>query len=167
MINRVLYWVLVLALQFFLLNHLDISAYLIPQVFIILLITLPLHISKIKQVLIAFAIGLLADFFVSTPGIHASACLWLILLRMFILGRQDLKQHEANKLPYYVNVVGLVPFIYTVTILVLFYHFYVFWLESIGAVNGVTFTLTSLFSSFFALTIISVVQFVSLRNSGE
>ena len=91
--NRLLYWILILALQVVIFNHLELSAYIVPQLFIILLITLPVHLSKSVQVIIAFGLGLLADFFVSTPGIHASACLWLIILRMSLLARLDLKDH--------------------------------------------------------------------------
>ena len=108
--------------------------------------------------MIAFGVGLLADFFVSSPGIHASACLWLIVLRMFLLQRQDLKQHEANKRSYNVSVAGFAPFISTVSILVVMYHFYIFWLGNIGAVNGFSWLVTSLSSSLLSLTVIGIIQ---------
>ena len=167
MLNKIVQWVLIFALQIFVLNHLDFSTYLLPQVFIILLISLPLHISKINQILIAFGLGLLADFFASTPGFHASACLWLILIRMWILGRLDLKEQQANRLQFDIKNVGAGTFFYVTSVLVLFYHLYIFSLGSIGAINGARLLITSLLSSTLALLIIVLIQYITFRKLGE
>ncbi len=87
MIRLIFYWTAILFLQFVVFNHLGFTAYLAPQVFIVLLITLPLHISKPYQVLLGFILGLIADFFVGTPGIHASACMWLVMIRLLWAAR--------------------------------------------------------------------------------
>jgi rod shape-determining protein MreD len=167
MIRKILYWLMVLFLQLVVFNHLAISSYLIPQVFIILLITLPLHLNKLVQVFIAFGLGLLADMFVGTPGIHASACLWLVMLRMTLLAPQDLKEQISNRESYTVYSAGLSGFIYTTVILVLFYHLYVFWLESIGAINSWNLFITTLVSSLFVFTFIGISQFLSAKSIGE
>ncbi len=162
--RRIIYWIFILALQVFVLNHLDISIYLVPQVFIILLIGLRLDISRMLQILIAFGVGLLIDFFTSTPGINASASLWLMVLRMAFLDRQDLKEHIANKQPYSLKVAGT-PYLYTVSVLVVFYHLYIFWMESIGAIHWGKLLSTTLISSVLALTIISILEYISLSSS--
>ena len=165
--TRLLYWISIFALQVLLFNHLDLTAFLVPQIFIILLITLPLHTKKIYQVLIAFGLGLLADFFVSSPGIHTSSCLFLVMLRMTILNTQDLKEEIANRLNYTARNVGVLPFSYTVLILVFFYHLYIFWIGSIGAINTYNLLVTTLTSSVFSLTVIAILQFMSLSHSRE
>lgn len=167
MIRRVFYWLIILFLQFVVFNHLGFSAHLVPQVFILLLITLPLHISKLYQVIIAFFLGLLADMFIGTPGIHASACLWLVMLRFALLDAQDLKEQIANHLPYNVHTAGLSAFSSTAAILVLAYHFYVFWIESFGAVNWFYLLITTIASTLFSLTFMGVVQFLSGKSSSE
>ena len=165
--TRLLYWISIFALQVLLFNHLDLTAFLVPQIFIILLITLPLHTKKIYQVLIAFGLGLLADFFVATPGIHTSACLFLVMLRMTILNTQDLKEEIANRLNYTARNVGVLPFSFTVLILVFFYHLYIFWIGSIGAINTYNLLVTTFMSSVFSLTVIAILQFMSLSHSSE
>lgn len=67
MINQVTYWVLVIGFQVLVLNHLDISSYIYPQVFVILLLTLPLHLKKTYQLLIGFGLGLVMDLFIYSP----------------------------------------------------------------------------------------------------
>ncbi len=167
MLSKILQWVFILALQVFVLNHLDFSSYLLPQVFIILLISLPLHVSKINQVLIAFGLGLIADFFASTPGFHASACLWLILIRMWILGSLDLKEQQANHLQFNIKNVGAGTFFYVTSVLVLFYHLYIFSLESVGAINGIRLLITSMLSSTFAMLVIVLIQYITFRKLSE
>jgi hypothetical protein len=167
MIRLIFYWIAILFLQLVVFNHLGFTSHLAPQVFIILLITLPLHISKSYQMLLGFLVGLVADLFIGTPGIHASACMWLIMLRFFLLGAQDLKEQIANHLPYNIHSVGLSTFAATATSLVLFYHLYVFWLESIGAINWIFILLTTLLSSLFTLIVIGAVQLLSDKSSGE
>ena len=165
--NRVFYWILIIALQVVIFNHLELSAYLVPQLFILLLITLPVHLSKTVQVLIAFGLGLLADFFVSTPGIHASACLWLILLRMSLLSRIDLKEQEANKLAFNARTVGNSIFMYAAALLVVFYHFYILVLENIGAFNGWHILISAVLSSSFTMLLIGFIQYVSFNRLSE
>ncbi len=167
MLNKILQWLLIFALQVVVFNHLDFSSYLVPQVFILILITLPLHLSKINQILIAFGIGLLADMFVSTPGIHASACLSLIVLRMFLFSRLDLKEQQSNRMFFNVKNVGISMFFYSAIILVVFYQLYVFGLESIGAINWVSLLLTTLFSSTLSLLAIGSIQYISYGRQSE
>jgi rod shape-determining protein MreD len=162
---RGLYWIFVIAFQVFILNHLDLSVYLVPQAFILLLIGLNLGHSRIIQIIVAASLGLLIDLFTATPGIHTSACLWLIVIRMRLLSNQDLKEHITNKRPYNISVTTTSQYLYTLVTLVLFYHLYIFWLESIGAVNPLKLLSTVLFSSTLALMIIGIFEYLSISKS--
>lgn len=163
--NKIVTWILVFALQVFVFNHLNFTSYLVPQVFIFLLIILPLHLSKLNIVLIGFGLGLLADIFTSTAGLHASACLWLVLIRMAILNSLDTKQMEANKNWFTVQNVGLPVFFYTTIALVFVYHLYVFFLGSIGAIDFERLLISTFASTSFALLIILFFELVSFGRS--
>ena len=86
---------------------------------------------------------------------------------MTILNTQDLKEEIANRLNYTARNVGVLPFLYTVLILVFFYHLYIFWIGSIGAINTYNLLVTTLTSSVFSLTVIAILQFMSLSHSRE
>jgi uncharacterized membrane protein (DUF106 family) len=83
---------------------------------------------------------------------------------MIILDRQDLKEHANNKLAYSIKTAGFSPFFYTTLILILFYHFYVLWLDGIGNIQVEHMIITVLSSSLLALTIIGVFQALSLNS---
>ena len=164
MIRLLTYWTLVIGFQVLVLNHLDISSYIYPQVFVVLLLTLPLHLKKTYQFLIGFGLGLIMDLFVYSPGIHMSACLWFVAIRMIILERQDLKEHANNKSAYSIKTTGFSPFYYTTLSLILFYHFYVLWIDGIGNMQVEPMILTGFSSSLLSLTIIGVFQALSLNR---
>jgi hypothetical protein len=164
MIKATIYWIFIICFQILILNHLDISTYIYPQVFIILLIAFPLHIKKSYQIIGAFSLGLFIDFLVYTPGIHTSACLWLMGLRMLILDRQDLVEQTNNRWSYSIQNVGFVPFSYTALLLVFFYHFYVLWLEGIGHIHVSHLFITGVSSSLLSLMIIGIFEALSIRQ---
>ncbi len=51
----------------------------------IFIIILPFRISKINVILLAFAFGLVLDMFYSSPGVHASACVFTAFIRPTVL----------------------------------------------------------------------------------
>ena len=157
-------YILLFAAQVVVLNHLDFSMYLKPQLFILILISLPPYLNRSLQMIIAFGLGLMLDLFVSTPGLHASACMLLILLRMFLVNRMDVEEILANHDPIRYSNLGSARFLFLSGILVLVYHLYVFGIESIGAVNIVNYFLTVLISSVATYTLILLIQYLYSSN---
>lgn len=164
--NKVLGYIGLLFLQVVVLNHLDFSRYIYPQVFILMLISLPPYLGRSWQVLIAFGLGLFMDLFIGTPGLHASASMFLILFRMFLLNRYDIEEIVANRDSLNIRTFPLDKFLYLTTSCILFYHALVFGLESVGAIHLKSYLLTVLISSFSAFLIILFIQFVFHKRLG-
>lgn len=154
-----------MAFQVVILNQLELTAYLYPQVFIMILINLPPFINKSYQVLLAFALGLLADFFASTPGLHASACMFLALIRIGLLNRYDIEEVKANRSWLNLGTMALDKYVFISAILILFYHIYAFGLESIGALNYVYYFITVGVSALLSFLIILLIQFLFIKRS--
>jgi hypothetical protein len=89
------------------------------------------------------------------------------MFKFFLFRAQDLKEQIANKESYTIYTAGVSTFFYTTLLLVVFYHFYVFWIESLGAVNIKTLLITTLASVIFTLTAIGLIQFLSAKTNGE
>jgi hypothetical protein len=153
-------YILVFIAQVVVLNHLDFATYLKPQLFILILINLPPYLNKSVQMLLGFGLGLAADLFVSTPGIHASACMILILARFAFINRYEMEEVIANRDSLGINNTGLSKYLVLSGILVLVYHLYVFGLESLGAVNYVNYLLTVIISSITTYSLILLLQFL-------
>jgi hypothetical protein len=62
-----------------------LASYISPVIYISFLFTLPINISKYVVLILAFFLGLTLDVFQDTYGIHASACVFLALIRPRLL----------------------------------------------------------------------------------
>lgn len=164
--NKILAAIALFAFQVVVLNHMDFSRYIYPQLFILVLIALPPYLSKTVQILIAFGLGLAADLFVSTPGLHASACMFIALYRMWMLSRYDLDEMIANRESFNIQTVSLDKYLFISVSMVVLYHLYAFGMESIGAIYWFNYGLTVLLSSAVSLLFIFLIQFLFYRRLG-
>lgn len=162
--TKIIAAIVLFAFQVVVLNHLEFSAYLYPQLFILILIMMPASVNKTWQMVIAFGLGLLADLFVGTPGLHASSSLLIALLRIGLLNRYDIEEVVANRSLIHVGTLGLEKFIYLALILTVSYHAISFGLESIGALNSLNYLLTVLLSSVVTFLLILSVQFMFYKR---
>ncbi|MFY0642854.1 MAG: rod shape-determining protein MreD [Bacteroidia bacterium] len=163
--NRAVGIILLLGLQIIVLNHLEFSSYLMPQVFVMILIGLPPYIKRSYQVLIGFALGLFMDFFNHSPGLHASAAMFTVMLRLMILQRYDLEEIVANRTWLNLGNLSLEKYGFIAAVLTLFYHMYAIGLELIGALNSLNYLLTVVLSSLLAFLLILLFQFLFSRKS--
>lgn len=83
---RIVFYIL---LQVLVLKEITLGGDQQPLVFIfiypLVLIILPIKIPQFFVLLLAFATGLVIDLFYMSPGVHAGACLWMVLFRPVIL----------------------------------------------------------------------------------
>lgn len=100
-----------LFLQVSLFNHLSISNFYTPFVYLISIFFLPLKTKKISVILYCFCLGFLMDIVSRTGGVHMLSCLILGYLRPLILsitfgysyslqGSKSEEQKLKSRLPY-------------------------------------------------------------------
>lgn len=78
--KNVLVAFILLLVQILILNNIHFLGKGTPMIYIYIILSLPKSMSRIGQLFIAFALGLWVDVFANTPGMHASATLWLAFL---------------------------------------------------------------------------------------
>lgn len=83
--TNILRILLMVGLQVLIFNHIHLFGFLNPSVYLLALFLLPLELPKSAQYAIAFATGFVVDIFQFTYGIHASASMFFILLRPYLM----------------------------------------------------------------------------------
>ncbi|MBR0078437.1 MAG: rod shape-determining protein MreD [Bacteroidales bacterium] len=83
--ENIIRFLVMVALQVLIFNHIHLFGFLNPSVYLLALFLLPLDLPKSAQYAIAFGTGLVIDIFQLTYGIHASACMVFILLRPYLM----------------------------------------------------------------------------------
>jgi hypothetical protein len=93
-------FVLLILLQVMLFNNIEIKSYIIPQIYILFILLLPLDTPKWLLLPAAFLTGFFIDLFMYIPGLHAAACTLAGFLRpgvfRLITPKQD---YEAGSKP--------------------------------------------------------------------
>ena len=80
-VKIVIRWVLIILLQVLLFNNLQLYGLCQPQVYILLLLMMPITYPHWADMLIGFAVGLLMDVLCNSVGIQTAACVLLMFVR--------------------------------------------------------------------------------------
>ncbi|MEI8110237.1 MAG: rod shape-determining protein MreD [Chitinophagia bacterium] len=118
-------------LQVFVLNTIPpLHQFIVPYLYFLFILWLPVSISRNGLLLIAFLFGLTLDYFTGTLGLHAAPCVAIAFLRPFLL-KLLLAQEtaEAGYMEPGHNSMGWAPFITYVALLTIIHHSYLVLIE--------------------------------------
>ena len=124
-------FVFFILLQVFVLNTIPpLHQFIVPYIYFLYILWLPLGISRIWLLLLAFIFGLTLDYFTGTPGLHAAPCVAIAFLRPFLL-KLLLAQEtaEAGYMEPGHKSMGWAPYITYAVLLILLHHSYLVLIE--------------------------------------
>ncbi len=148
-------------IQVLVLNNIQLSGFLNPYLYILFIITLPFETPGWLLLLLGFSSGMVVDLFSNTPGMHASATVFVSFLRPYVLRlfapRDEYQPGTIPTMSYY----GFGWFLKYATILVLGHHFFLFFIEVFSLTHFFSTLLRVLSSTAFTLLLILVAQLFS------
>lgn len=166
MIRQLVQLIVVFLIQVLVINNLDLSGYINPYIYPLIILSLPLKTTRIPLMLYSFALGLVMDLFCNTSGMHAAAMLLLGYMRPVIY--QSLSPRSNMNMEEMLNIknMGFTSFLYYTLILVFVHHFLYFFLE-VFSFNQffrtlLKIVLSTLFSSM--LIIITAILFAPIKR---
>lgn len=128
--QQALSFVLLVLVQALVLDHLDVAhGWVVPYLYVLFLIALPFATPPWATLVLGFVLGLAMDFFSSTPGMHASACVAMAYARLWmlrILAPRDGYDHARRPV---VQHMGLTWYMTFAGVLVLLHHLWLFFVE--------------------------------------
>ncbi len=128
-VKNIVRFVLLVLLQVLVFDTVQFGGYVVPYVFILFVLLLPLGINKSLLLVLAFLTGLTVDFFENTMGLQTAALVFMAfarpgVIRFYFPGLEFEKGEEPGLLK--LGVTGF--FKYTLT-LALFYQFILTFLQ--------------------------------------
>lgn len=121
------------------------------------LLLLPRTVSRSRLMIIAFLTGLLVDVFSNTPGIHASASVFMVFIRNFWLNIINDDASETMNLN--VSTLKKLGFLSYIFPLILIHHILLFVIENGGFRGFGTILSKSLASAIFSSLIVFSINF--------
>ncbi len=162
-IKYILLFVLVVLIQVLFLNNVQFSGYVNPYFYIVFILMLPQSISRIWLLIFSFALGLTIDVFSNTPGIHASASVFLGFVRPFINNGATTSDTDEELVPSIVNI-GLRQFAIYIGMGVLIHHLILFTVEVFSLHSFGDTLLRALLSAIFTYITIFISQLFIFRK---
>lgn len=132
LIKNIARFLIAIAVQIFVINQIDLgsaSPYFYPLFYSIFVILLPLSVSPIYLLLLAFFEGFIIDLFMNTGGLHASSLVLLAFLRPYILKLISPRDDYDPTKPISINVFGFQKLFIYVGLLSLAQHIWFFSIE--------------------------------------
>jgi rod shape-determining protein MreD len=164
MFGYLLQFMVLVALQLLIFNNIELSGFINPYIYILFILLLPFETPKALLLFIAFALGLVIDLFMGTPGVHSTATVLMAFARPVVL--KVFSPHDgyqANTLPR-LNQYGMEWFVKYTVALVLLHHCTLFYLE-VFTFHGFFNTLSrALLSAAFTVILIIISQFFVFRH---
>ena len=144
---------LIITLQVLLFDHLHISMWGFPMVYILFLLNLSPRIPRWAEMFIGFGVGLIMDIWHSSLGIHMAACVDLACRRIIkkVNMVQDIERVKDNVCSL---TIGTIEYLKCVALLTSIHHFIVFSLEAWSLRNWWIIIAQTLISSTLTLLII-------------
>lgn len=126
----ILQFIALVLFQVVILNSVQISGYINPYMYILFIITLPFELAGWITLLLGFGLGLTIDMFSNTPGVHASATLFMAFIREIILPYLSPREgYESGTFPT-VKYYGWSWFAKYAALLVFAHHLFLFFIEA-------------------------------------
>ncbi|MDX9769737.1 MAG: rod shape-determining protein MreD [Tenuifilaceae bacterium] len=123
-------FVLLILLQIFILNNIQLSGYINPYLYVLFILLLPYEIAGWALLIVGLLTGLTIDTFMNTYGMHSSATIFLAFLRPYMLRMLADREDVDKKGNPSLSGNGFVWFLKYVSILVFAHHLMLFFIEA-------------------------------------
>jgi rod shape-determining protein MreD len=145
-------------------DNIELNGYINPYIYILFIILLPFETPNWLLLGIGFLLGILVDLFSMTPGLHASATVFIAFLRPFVLKifspRDGYETGTFPRVAYY----GLNWFAKYSMILIFSHHFILFTIEIFRFSDILLIFSKTLLSGVFTTIFIIISQYFIYRR---
>jgi hypothetical protein len=152
--------------QHFVLNKIPhLHKFITPSIYYLFILWLPFSISRLGLLVTGFLTGMILDFFMTTPGLHAAACVLIAYVRPFVIG--VLAPKESTGFSYREpspKAMQWTPYMVYVFILTLLHHGYLLFLEWLSFGTFLDFVIRVIASTGISMLLILTVELMFPRQ---
>lgn len=145
-------FILLVFLQVFLLNNINLGGYINPYLYILFILLYPSDGNKTFLIFLSFLLGLSVDIFEDSGGVHAAACAFVAYIRPLVLKYSFGISYEYNSVKLE-KAASTERFVYVASIIFI-HHFVMFALEIFSFDHTILLLKSTFFSGIFSLVLI-------------
>ncbi|MGF1584666.1 MAG: rod shape-determining protein MreD [Bacteroidales bacterium] len=162
--RNILRIIVLVIFQVFILNNIQLSGFINPYFYVLFILLLPFETPGWLLLSLGFTIGLVIDLFSNTPGLHASATVFMAFLRPIVLDsfapRDGYEPGTFPRIYYY----GFGWFFQYSLILILAHHIFLFYMEVFRLSDFFLTLWRAILSTVFTLFLVVISQYFIYRK---
>lgn len=158
------FYIIIILIQVLLLNNMQFAGFINPQLYVVIIILLPLGVSKPLSLLIGFCLGLFIDIFTSTLGLHAAAATFAAYIRPYLLRIMSPKDGYSFIESPTADRMGWNWFLYFSSMMILGHHLFLFISEAFHFREIWNTLFRVLASSLFTLILVVTYQMLTFNR---
>ena len=163
-ITNIIRFVALLLFQVLVLNQVELHGFISPYVYPLFILLLPFNTPKSVLLITGFAMGLFVDIFANTPGLHASATVFLAYIRPALVSLNlPPGGYETSDKPRLYSL-GLNWFLIYAGAGILAHHFFYFLIETYSFTHLFFTIFKTLCSGFFSLLLILLHEYIFYKR---
>ena len=153
-------------IQVYVLNKVPhLHRYITPYLYYLFILWLPFSISRMGLLFVGFLTGLILDYFMMTPGLHAAACTLIAYVRPFVINVLTPKDSsEFNYREPSPRAMQWTPYMVYVLILTVLHHGYMVFLEWLDIGNFLDFIIKIFSTTGISMLMIFTVELIFPRR---
>lgn len=152
--------------QVYILNKIPhLHRFITPYIYYLFIIWLPFSVNRLWLLIIGFFTGLILDYFMMTPGLHAAACVLIAYTRPFLINILTPKDSsEFNYREPSPKAMQWTPYAVYVLVLTVLHHGYMLFLEWLDTGRFMDFIIRIFATTGISLILILLVEFIFPRK---
>lgn len=143
--------------------------FITPYLYFLFILWLPFKVKRWSLLIIAFGYGMLLDYFLGYPGMHAAPCVLIAYLRPFLLNlliAQDTTIAQFYTEPS-LQSMGVAPYSIYIVLLAFVHHFYLVLIEWLQFGTFIYFIGKVLCSLAVSIVLIIITELLFARNTKQ
>ncbi len=159
--------VLFLFIQVYVLSNMPLlHQYITPYLYFLFILWLPFSITRWQLLILSFIFGMLIDYFLHTPGLHAAPCTLIAYFRPFLLNLFIAKDStEQSYSEPSVKSMGWGPYSFYIGILTFLHHSYLIFIEWMQFGSFTYFILKVIATTLLSLVMIFITEMLFSRKT--
>lgn len=164
-IQNIIRFILLVTIQVFLLNNIELNRFLSPYVYVMFVLFLPLNTPGWSLIFTSFIMGFSIDIFMKTPGMNAAATVFMAFSRPGVIKLLSRGMDIGNDMKAGIPDFGKRWFFTYTLILVFIHHFILFYIEVFSFLNFFNTFYYAIINTLLTSTIIIIVHYLSIRRN--
>jgi len=155
--------ILVLFLQIFVFNNINLFGSINPYIYIAFVIYLPIKTNRFLSLILAFIVGLILDTFSDSGGIHTFSLIFAMYIRLFLV-QVIFKRPKQDFMGFYLRAEPFGKIFNYSAILILTHHLILFTLANFSISNFESVILKTAYTTPVTLSIYLIGSFLFTKK---